>query len=69
MNTARLMLVPASLEHLDLFCNLNSSAVVMRFVTGRPSWAAEVESEWVRRLGARTDAVRGLGYWVGFVGD
>ncbi|HEY9292401.1 MAG TPA: GNAT family N-acetyltransferase [Microlunatus sp.] len=65
----RLRLVPADASHLELFYELNSSAAVMKHITGAISSRIEVESEWSRRLGPRTDVARGLGYWAGFLGD
>ncbi|WP_165949266.1 GNAT family N-acetyltransferase [Kribbella turkmenica] len=58
--------MPATLEHIDLFAELNCDPDVMRYVTGRSSSRAEVEEEWSRRFGPRTDESRGLGYWVGY---
>ena len=60
---------PAGPEHLELFATLNSDPEVMRFLLGRAATRAEVEAEWTERLGVRTDAERGLGYWVGFTDD
>jgi RimJ/RimL family protein N-acetyltransferase len=65
----RLHLRPASASHLDFLVELNSDPEVMRHTTGSPSLRHETEAEWSRRLGSRTDEVRGLGYWTGYLGS
>lgn len=61
----RLVLVPASEAHLPFLHRLNGDAEVMRHVSGTSGSPAETEAEWARRLGQRSDAARGLGYWIG----
>ena len=65
----RLVLVPASAAHLSFLHRLNGDPEVMRHVSGTAGAPAQTEDEWSRRLGPRSDAGRGLGYWVGHVDD
>ena len=69
LTSDRLVLVPASAAHLPFLHRLNGDPEVMRHVSGTAGSPAETEVEWSRRLGPRSDAVRGLGYWVGHVDD
>jgi RimJ/RimL family protein N-acetyltransferase len=62
----RLRLEPVADEHLDLLVGLNADPEVMRFILGRAATPDETREEWSERRGLRTDAERGLGYWVGF---
>jgi RimJ/RimL family protein N-acetyltransferase len=64
--TARLVLTPVEPDHLDLMHLLNADESVMHDVTGRPATVEETDAEWMHRLGERSDAGRGLGYWVGW---
>jgi len=45
---------------------LNSDPEVMAYILGRSATPEETAAEWVERLGERTDAGRGLGYWAGY---
>jgi RimJ/RimL family protein N-acetyltransferase len=65
----RLELHPSSPRHFDFLAELNSDPEVMRHTTGSPSSRPDTEAEWSRRLGPRTDADRGLGYWTGHLGS
>ena len=67
--TARLRLEPVLAAHLPLFDELNADPGVMRYLMGRAATPEETAAEWETRLGAHTDAERGLGYWAGFEGD
>ncbi|GAA5144647.1 hypothetical protein GCM10023340_12650 [Nocardioides marinquilinus] len=67
LTTGRLRLRPASEADLPSFEALNGDPEVMRFVLGRAATPEETRAEWRERLTVRTDAGRGLGYWVGEV--
>ena len=67
LRTPRLHLVPATSEHLDFLAVLNGDPEVMRHTTGRPGSRPDTEAEWSRRLHERSDAERGLGYWIGLL--
>ena len=69
LRTARLVLEPVADHHLPLLVSLNADPEVMRFIRGRPATPDETESEWQQRREHQSDAERGLGYWVGSVGD
>jgi len=69
LTTDRLRLEPVGEHHLPLLVELNADPRVMRFVAGHAVPAEETAAEWDARLGARTDATRGLGYWAGFAHD
>lgn len=68
LRTERLRLVPLADEHLELEVELDSDPAVMRYLTGRASSRAEVESAHRRRM-ASAHELPGLGLWVGFAGD
>ena len=63
----RLDLRPATTRDIDFLSELNADPEVMTHVSGRPASREETEDEWSRRRGARSDASRGLGYWIGRV--
>ncbi|CCH86289.1 GCN5-related N-acetyltransferase [Modestobacter italicus] len=65
LRTARLRLVPLAEEHLEAEVALDSDPEVMRYLTGRASTRAEVESRHRARLAAAA-RVPGLGFWAGF---
>jgi RimJ/RimL family protein N-acetyltransferase len=67
LRAARLTLVPTTAADVALFMGLNSDPEVMRYLLGRASTEEETRAEWAERLGERTDASRGLGYWTGYV--
>ena len=70
LRTERLRLEPVARErHLPLLVDLNADPEVMRFLLGRAATPEETEQEWARRLGAQSDAQRGLGYWAGYEND
>ena len=66
LTTARLRLEPVTREHLPLLVDLNADPEVMRFLLGRAATPEETQQEWARRLDARSDERRGLGYWAGY---
>ena len=68
LHAARLTLVPLTGEHLELDVELDSDAEVMRYLTGRAQYRAEVERAHQRRIAAARK-VPGLGFWVGFDRD
>jgi len=67
--TSRLALTPVGQDDLELLRALNADADVMRHLGGRPLDPDETDREWSQRLGERSDPDRGLGYWVGRIGD
>ncbi len=69
LSGAGLRFEPVGPEHRALLVALNADPDVMRFVRGRAGTPEETLAEWDERLGARSDAARGLGYWAGFVDD
>lgn len=66
--TPRLRLTPVRAEDLDLVRTVNSDEAVMQNLAGRAATQEETDVEWERRLGERSDARRGLGYWIGWEG-
>ena len=65
LRTERLNLIPVSARHLEHQIELDTDPEVMRFLGGTRSRKA-CEKELAEFL---AEAVRGLGYWAGFVGD
>ena len=63
----RLRLKPAAADHIDFFTELNGDPTVMEHITGEPMSRSQTESEWTRRLAARSATDRGLGYWTGYL--
>jgi RimJ/RimL family protein N-acetyltransferase len=68
LRTERLALEPVRDEHQALLLQLNRDSAVMRYIAGRAATDEETADEWARRMGPRSDAEAGLGYWVGFHG-
>jgi RimJ/RimL family protein N-acetyltransferase len=68
LQTERIRLVPLGDEHLDLEVDLDSDPEVMRYLTGDGRTRAQVEKTHQLRM-ATAEAVEGLGFWVGFVGE
>lgn len=66
LRTSRLALRPVVESDLGLLIELNSDRDVMAYILGRVATPAETEAEWDQRLERRSDAARGLGYWLGF---
>ena len=64
--THRLRLAPVRDEDLDLIRALNADQAVMVNLAGRAMAQEKTDVEWAHRLGERSDARRGLGYWTGW---
>jgi RimJ/RimL family protein N-acetyltransferase len=69
IETERLLLRPIRIDDVDLLVELDSDPEVMRFLTGRPSARAEVETSIRANLGHRWIALdRASGEFVGWFG-
>lgn len=68
LQTDRLRLVPLSEEHFELEVELDSDPEVMRYLTGEGRSREQVERSHGLRM-ETAEAVSGLGFWVGFLGD
>lgn len=68
LQTDRIRLIPLGDEHLEFEVELDSDPEVMRYLTGDGRTRAQVERAHGLRL-ETAEAVEGLGFWVGFVGD
>ena len=65
LHSARIDLVPMTLEHLPLLTELDADAEVLRFILGRARSATEAENFWLPICAdINADAV-GLGWWIG----
>jgi RimJ/RimL family protein N-acetyltransferase len=65
LTTDRLALVPLAERHLPLLVELNSDAVVHRFLFHRGLTADETQAQVHRALAAAAEGA-GLGQWIGF---